>query len=198
MRGGPGDLNTAVLFYILLECGYSNILARKSGGSPVGTQHLNRKGWRSRYAKLSRFSAPNLSVAHADCFAFLARFPDLFLYCDPPYASGSQDLYGFEEDLHANFPHERWAAALLAHKGGFVQSYGDTPLIRELYQGCVIDEASWYYGAKQGSSVGRELIIRPPGSPSLSALEVIRRGPRRSRRVRDVPAACLGVRLSAW
>ena len=159
LRSGPTFLDTAVLFYILIEGGFSHIIAR-TGGAPRQIQNLNRKGWRSRYAKLRRFSAPNLSVDWCDCFEFLERFPNLFLYCDPPYANGSQNLYGFTEDLHSGFPHERWAEALKGRD--FVQSYGDCALIRDLYAGwCEIHELKWYYGAHQGSALGHELVIRP-------------------------------------
>lgn len=158
LRSGPGDLDTAVLFYILIECGFSLILAR-SGGAPRQTRNINRKAWRSRYARLRRFSAPGLSVEHLDCFDFLDRYPDLFLYCDPPYAN-SEQLYGFSEDLHGSFPHKEWAEALRGRR--FVQSYGDCRLVRELYGGwCDIHELSWYYGCKQGSQIGHELLISP-------------------------------------
>ena len=159
LRRSPSRLDTAVLCYLLIECGFSHILARTSGGSPRQVQTLNRKGWRSRYARLCRFSAPRLSVEHLDCFDFLERYPDVFLYCDPPYAN-SEQLYGFSEDLHTFFPHARWASALKADGRPFVQSYGDCQLIRELYAGwCDIYEESWYYGCKQGSQRGQELVI---------------------------------------
>lgn len=170
LRSAPYDVDVAVLFYILIECGFSHILARESGGSPRQTEIINRGAWRSRYAKLSRFSAPNLSVYHYDCFEFLDRYPHLFLYCDPPYAN-SEHLYGFSEDLHGNFPHRKWRDALMAHPSGWVQSYGDCELVRDLYADCVIDEAAWYYGCKQGSQIGKELIIRPPGSEPLVSLQ---------------------------
>ena len=173
LRSGPDDLNMAALFYILIECGFSHILARDSGGAPRQTANLNRKAWRSRYARLSRFSAPNLSVYWYDCFEFLERFPDLFLYCDPPYPNGSQDLYGFSEDLHSGFDHERFRNEIEGRD--CVISYGDCELVRDLYQGWIFDELSWYYGAHQGSSVGHELVIRPQGAPSLAQLEQIRR-----------------------
>ena len=176
LRAAPYDVDVAVLFYILIECGFSHILAGKSGGAPQQTEKINRGAWRSRYARLSRFSAPNLQVWHFDCFEFLDRFPHLFLYCDPPYAN-SEQLYGFTEDLHTHFPHRAWRDKLMVHPAGWVQSYGDCPLIRDLYQDCVIDEASWYYGAPgaripgKKSTMEQELIIRPPGSPPLASLQ---------------------------
>lgn len=160
LRGKCSDLDTAVLFYILIECGFSHILAR-TGGAPRNTQNINRGGWRSRYARLRRFTAPNLSVYWYDCFEFMRRFPDLFLYCDPPYPNADQNLYGFSENLHVDFPHERFAQELLSSGRDFVLSYGDCELIRELYSECLIDTASWNYGAKPGSVIGHELIIRP-------------------------------------
>lgn len=159
LLAGTDDINTAVLFYILIESGFSHILTR-TGGSPRNVRTINRRGWRSRYARLRRFLAPNLSVYWYDCFKFLDRFPDLFLYCDPPYANGSQNLYGFSEDLHSGFPHVRWAEALRGRD--FVQSYGDCAFIRELYEGwCHIEELNWYYSAAGGKKIGHELVIRP-------------------------------------
>lgn len=157
-RASPGALDTAVLFYILIECGFSHILAR-TGGAPRQTRNLNRKAWRSRYAKLRRFEAVNLSVEHLDCFAFLERYPGVFLYCDPPYAN-SENLYGFSEDLHGRFEHARWAEALRSDGRPFVSSYGDCELVRDLYSGwCDIHSLAWYYGCKQGSQIGEELVI---------------------------------------
>lgn len=168
-------VETACLFYILIQCGFSHIIARDSGGSP--RKALERKYGTEKYIRnLRRFSAPNLSVECLDCFDFLEKYHDFPLYCDPPYANGSQDLYGFSEDLHSGFPHERWAEALKAHPEYWVQSYGDCDMIRDLYSDCVIDTESWKYGSTKAGGGGKgvkdgyELVIRPPGSPPLSEL----------------------------
>lgn len=163
IRNNTDDVEIAVVFYILTRCGFSHIPAR-TGGSLGKIQKFNRRGWRSQYINLRRFSAPNLSVECLDCFEFLERYPNLFLYCDPPYASGSQDLYGVTEDLHSGFPHERWAEALRGRR--FVQSYGDCELIRNLYSGwCDIHELQWFYSSKvtggNRGSKGHELVIVP-------------------------------------
>ena len=177
-------VETACLLYILIMCGFSHIIARESGGSPRNTYKINtHRG--AKFSKISDFKAPNLSVECMDCFDFLGKYPCLPLYCDPPYANGSQDLYGFSEDLHSGFPHERWAKALLSHNAPWVQSYGDCELVRDVYAGCVIDTEQWKYGSTNAGGGGKgvkdgfELVIRPPGSPPLETLLAERRSVRK-------------------
>ena len=177
LREPPDDpVDVACLFYILIVCGFSHII-RGTGGSPITTQDLN-KNPEGLLERVRRFSCPNLSVEHLDCFAFLAKYPDLPLYCDPPYANGSQGLYGFSEDLHSGFPHEVWRDALMAHGAPWVQSYGDCEFIRELYAGCVFDEEQWKYGSTNAGDNdvrnGYELVIRPPGSLPVTSLDRLR------------------------
>lgn len=157
----------AVLLYILVQCGFSKILNR-TGGAPRTVALLNGGQWRSRYAALARFSAPNLSVECLDCFDFMERYPGLVLYCDPPYANRSQDLYGFGQNLHGGFDHERLRDVLMAREAPWVLSYGDCERVRELYRGCVMDRETWFHGSS--GMPGRELVIRPPGSEARNAV----------------------------
>lgn len=65
--------------------------------------------------------------------------PDALFYLDPPYVGSEQyyDVQFAEED------HRRLAAVLKGLKGRFVLSYGDNPLVRELYSGwCNIHSTS--------------------------------------------------------
>ena len=148
-----------VLTWLVLKGGFSYLL-RDCGGSPRNVKDFNRSEWRSTYARLRRFRAERLSVEHLDCFSFMEKYPDMFLYCDPPYCEGtaSQDLYGYKGELHAGFDHER-LAQMLMERGNFALSYGDCERVRDLYAGCRFIEMQWRYGMSDRS--GHELLIMP-------------------------------------
>jgi hypothetical protein len=97
---------------------------------------------------------------HEDVFAALRKPVNLdsFYYFDPPY-DGLEDYYAVSK----GFDHKAFAAAVhyfTTKTPYWMMSYGDTPLIRELYgDWCDIMTVSWHYASKQGE--GMELLIRP-------------------------------------
>lgn len=87
---------------------------------------------------------------------------DVLAFCDPPYVketnlswSGKLYEYGFTMQDHVRL---RDAIVRCSHK--VIVSYGDDPLIRELYKDFFIHEGAWTYsGRKDRTKKGRELII---------------------------------------
>ncbi|TQV63956.1 MAG: DNA adenine methylase [Halothiobacillaceae bacterium] len=80
-------------------------------------------------------------------------------FCDPPYADGDQTMYGHP---FAEADHRLLAERLRAIKGQWVLTYGDHPLIRELYAGCCIEEARRVRTINQAARREYvELIITP-------------------------------------
>jgi hypothetical protein len=83
---------------------------------------------------------------------------DSFYYLDPPY-DGLEHYSAVGKGLD----HRKLAEALryfTTNTPYWMMSYGDTPLIRELYgDWCDIMTVSWHYASKQGE--GTELLIRP-------------------------------------
>lgn len=84
--------------------------------------------------RVEEFSAPNFApVRECDYAALLDEHGDKFAYCDPPYLLDDPTLYGPKGDLHRDFDHEQFAAIALAHPGGCLISYNDSPQVRELF-----------------------------------------------------------------
>jgi DNA adenine methylase len=63
--------------------------------------------------------------------------PQTVFFCDPPYADGDQKLYAHP---FAEADHRALRARLAAVKGRWILTYGDHPLIRDLYADCAIEE----------------------------------------------------------
>ena len=106
--------------------------------------------------RLRDFRASNLSV---DCFDWrdaLERHVDTFMYLDPPYANGEK-LYGERGDMHDGFDH-RGLAEALNERDGWVLSYNDCSLVRDLYSGHRFIEPEWIYGMSNDKQ-SRELLV---------------------------------------
>lgn len=84
--------------------------------------------------------------------------PDSLFYLDPPYFGGEAD-YGkgmFDRD-----DFKRMADQLAAIKGSFILSINDTPEIRDVFGGFILDEVRLTYTAGRDATKGKakELII---------------------------------------
>ena len=86
----------------------------------------------------------------------IARHPNAWLYCDPPYLIDSV-LYGRNGDAHRGFDHKR-LAAVLKKRGRWMLSYNDCEEVRELYAGYRILTPSWKYGMSNDKR-SREAVI---------------------------------------
>lgn len=80
-----------------------------------------------------------VAVEHLDWRRCMALYdgPGTCFYLDPPYADGDQRIYvhGFGEQDHRDL-----RAVLDGLQGQWVLSYGDHPLIRDLYRDCQVQE----------------------------------------------------------
>ncbi len=128
----------------------------------------------ARLADKADIDLSRMHFGHKDVFAAL-RDPvslDSFYYLDPPY-DGLEDYYA----VGKGFDHRKLAAAVryfTTKTPYWMMSYGDTPLIRELYGGwCDIMSVSWHYSSKQ--TEGTELLIRPrytmPSDPNAGIID---------------------------
>ena len=113
----------------------------------------------SSIERLRQFKIDGLSVKHADFQKSLAKHPDDFLYCDPPYANGGA-LYGERGDCHQGFDHEA-LAQILRNRDGWILSYNDCSMIRDLYEGFRFAEVSWKYGMSSNKKSNEVLILSP-------------------------------------
>lgn len=64
--------------------------------------------------------------------------PQTLFFCDPPYADGDQSMY---DHAFAEADHRALRERLGGLQGRWILTYGDHPLIRELYADCRIEEA---------------------------------------------------------
>ena len=106
----------------------------------------------------------------------LAQYPDAFLYVDPPYV-GNERFYG-KKNNKDGFDHEGLADALRQHKGGWVLSYVEHPIIDKLYGEFDLVRPRWSQGTialrgKRNAKSAKEVfIIKPPAINPLKRLSV--------------------------
>ena len=154
MMRESNKLALAAKFYVLNRASYSG--ATLSGGMSPGHPRYNAEA----IGRLGRFSpGGDVSVGLADFRDSIPMHEDAYLYLDPPYALDVSRLYGVGGDMHEGFSHEELAGILLG-RDRWVLSYNDCELVRDLYDGCRVVEASWSYGMGGGKR-GREVIVLP-------------------------------------
>lgn len=95
---------------------------------------------------------------------FLTRWdrPGALFYLDPPYW-GCEEDYGEGVFCQADF--ERLRDLLMATQGRFIMSINDRPEIRQLFNGCAIEEVGLNYRISGKVTKARELIITSPEPP---------------------------------
>ncbi|MCM8792826.1 MAG: DNA adenine methylase [Candidatus Omnitrophica bacterium] len=109
--------------------------------------------------RVKNFNVKNIKVECASFEEVIPKFRNDFLYCDPPYYLGKDStlfrgLYPQRNFPihHNNFNHSLLRELLLAHKGGFILSYNDSPTIRRWYRGFKIVELPIHYTMGQGET----------------------------------------------
>lgn len=118
--------------------------------------YLNEKRYKAMINKVGNFAAP-IQVATGDFKQVIAGYNSEFIYADPPYHLSGKMFKGIYPQRnfpihHNGFDHEALRDLLHNHKGGFVLSYNDTPIIREWYANFEIYEPEWQYTMGQGET----------------------------------------------
>ena len=101
---------------------------------------------------------PNIEFGVADFRDALAKHPDMLVYADPPYV-GKAHFYG--DRVSGEFAHVE-LRDMLVKRQNFILSYGDDPLVWDLYKGYDIRRPQWYYRlgkARHGNEHSSELVI---------------------------------------
>jgi len=121
--------------------------------------YLNEKKYEKMIERVRDFSPGNLKVGVADFRDILKKYPNDFMYLDPPYYIGpdSKVFKGIYPQrnfpiYHKNFPHKILRDMLKEHKGGFILSYNDCPTIREWYKDYQQFFPKWQYTMGQGET----------------------------------------------
>lgn len=131
---------------------------------PMSTRYIESKMGEKAIKSLEKIIFEVKSVEYQDCFTTIKNHDGDFLYLDPPYVMETpkkESIYGDGGDLHRGFDHTSLRDALANHKGRWVLSYLDVPLIRELYSDFNLFTETWTYTMKPGTSrpPGKELVI---------------------------------------
>jgi DNA adenine methylase len=118
--------------------------------------YLNRARYDKMLNKVRNFSAP-IDVKCASFDDVISNSDKDFIYADPPYHLSGKMFKGIYPQRnfpihHNGFDHEKLRDLLHNHKGGFVLSYNDTPIIREWYSDFEIYEPKWQYTMGQGET----------------------------------------------
>lgn len=128
--------------------------------------YLDEDRYKRIIERIRDFKPKNLKVECADFQDIIKKYPNDFLYCDPPYYIGKDSkmfkgIYPMRNIPvhHNNFPHEALRDLLKNHKGGFILSYNNCPTIREYYKDFKQLFPSWQYTMGQGETrIGKNRI----------------------------------------
>jgi len=120
--------------------------------------YLNNDRYSKMVEKVENFTALQLKVNRRSFEWSIPHHKNDFLYCDPPYyLDEGKTFVGMYP--HRNFPihhkgfkHEALRDLLLKHKGGFILSYNDCPIIRHWYSDFNIETPKWQYTFGQGDT----------------------------------------------
>lgn len=118
--------------------------------------YMNQARYDKMLDKVRNFSAP-VQVQKASFEDVISNSGNDFIYADPPYHLSGKMFKGIYPQRnfpihHNGFDHEKLRDLLQNHKGGFVLSYNDSPIIREWYKDFEIHEPEWQYTMGQGET----------------------------------------------
>jgi len=134
--------------------------------------YLQKTRYQTMMEKVRDFKAPLMKVGCKSFEDVITKYPNDFLYCDPPYYlnGDSKTFIGMYPHRnfpihHKNFKHEKLKDLLLEHKGGFVLSYNNCSTIRKWYKDLPTTTPSWQYTFGQGDTrIGKNRLKKNNGS----------------------------------
>lgn len=144
-------IDKAAVYFVLNRSSFSGTTL--SGGMSPGHPRFSM----SSIERLEKFKIENFTVKNCDFKKSLANHQADFLYLDPPYLNG-QKLYGKKGCCHDNFEHES-LFQILKSRDGWILSYNDCEIIRDLYSGYKFLQPEWSYGMSANKSSKEVLIL---------------------------------------
>lgn len=121
--------------------------------------YLQNDRYQKIIEKVRNFDVKNIKVSCESFENIMPKHQNDFLYLDPPYYLDGDSKTFVGMYPHRNFPihhngfkHELLSDLLKKHKGGFILSYNDCSVIRDLYKGFDMLTPSWQYTFSQGDT----------------------------------------------
>ncbi len=153
------DIQRAVRFFYLQKSSFGGHIDHPTFGyAPSATPRLNllriEEDLSMAHLRLSQVYVENLG------YSDLIRRYDrdyAFFYIDPPYWN-CEDYYG--DGIFSKADFDALAVQLGAIKGKFLLSLNDTPEVRAIFSGFIIDPVSVTYSCGKTKSKAKEVLIR--------------------------------------
>lgn len=148
------DLEAAAHYYYNMQLSYGPMF--------LGWQSPNKPTTDNDYKRIVKrvreFSCPKLRVELLSFEDSLTKYPDHFVYADPPYLLGyDSDVFkaiypNQKGECHKNFNHELFRDLLNSRKGEFIISYNNCGTIREWFKNYEQFYPEWQYSYQQGET----------------------------------------------
>lgn len=143
------DIQKAAAYWIINKTTFSALGFNRAKGT---TQRRIKPKFFQRFYN---FYNPNISFKQSNFRESLNNHSHCFAYCDPPYV-GKEDLYQYGN--RDRFPHEELNDILLHRDAQWILSYGEHPLILDLYSSCRILRFKWNYTLRKKQQADELLI----------------------------------------
>jgi DNA adenine methylase len=148
------DLESAAYFYYNMQLSYGPMfLGWTSPGKPT-----TEKDYKRIIKRIREFRCPKLKVELSSFEKTLDKYPNHFVYADPPYLLGYDSkvfkaIYPNQGgEHHTNFNHELLKDKMLSRTNGFIISYNDCGTIRNWYKDYEQFYLKWQYSYQQGET----------------------------------------------
>lgn len=148
------DLEAAAHFYYNMQLSYGPMfLGWTSPGKPT-----TDKDYKRIIERIRKFKCPKLKVMNIPFEDSLDRFPNHFVYADPPYLLGYDStvfkaIYPNQGgEHHKGFKHELFRDMMLGRNTEWIISYNDCGTIRNWFSAHEQVYPKWQYSFQQGET----------------------------------------------
>ena len=148
------DLEAAAHFYYNMQLSYGPMfLGWTSPGKPT-----TESDYKNILERVRNFKCPKLKVENIPFKESLEKYPEHFVYADPPYLLGYDStvfkaIYPNQGgEHHKSFEHELFRDMMNSRKTEFIISYNDCGTIREWFKDHEQFYPKWQYSFQQGET----------------------------------------------
>lgn len=152
-------LEAAAHFYYNMQLSYGPMfLGWTSPGKPT-----RQKDYDNILERVHTFKCPKLKVETLNFEQSLNKYPEHFVYADPPYLLGYDSkvfkaIYPNQGgEHHKTFAHETFRQMMCQRNTQFIISYNDCGTIRDWYKNYTQIYPKWQYSFQQGETRKKDL-----------------------------------------